>query len=619
MTEAGTAHSQLAEQQADRLREHTKRFGAQSAIDLPLTLLQPSRTNPRKRFDEAAMAELAASIQAHGVLAPLLARPNPAYQEGNGRPPYELVAGERRWRASQQAGLSTAPVLVRDLNDLEVLEIQLQENISRADLHPMEEAEGLQAILQNPRGALMYRSPDELAARLGRSRSWLFQRLQLLQLSDKSREAFLADKISTKLAQVLARVPVPAQQDEALAHALQGFGGEVLSPSAAAEWIRKRFLLRLATAPFDQEAAYQVAGPCAQCPKRSGAKPDLFDDLAGADHCLDSACFEAKSEEAVERVLDAARAKGQTVLEPRAARELMPSPKVLPSGYHWLYQACPALTDSKRPLAEIMGEHKAVLLLDHPDAPLPIALVPTPAVIKTLKARGLLRDAAKPKPEPKPTTDAAAPGPAPSPAPATEPAWPAPVPVTRSSAAAAPQPYTAEGLVAAVETRGGQLFSRKLATAITACMQTEDDLPLVGLRIAVLERMGDASIEAWRLLFALLDWALPDSGEHGYYQDLVVRLAELQQAGDGRALGEAFLLSLVVEELSAGDTLENLQALGDSYALQLAEHYGVAIDELEEAALEEADAEVQAEQARRRMAAEGDAAAVFAKTEGAAA
>ncbi len=98
---------------------------------IDLSRIDPSKTNPRKRFDAAAMAELTVSVAAHGVIQPILVRPTGSR--------FELVAGERRFRAAQAAQLSAIPALVRDLTDLEALELQVVENLKRADLHPLEE------------------------------------------------------------------------------------------------------------------------------------------------------------------------------------------------------------------------------------------------------------------------------------------------------------------------------------------------------------------------------------------------------------------------------------------------------------------------------------------------
>ncbi len=112
---------------------------AQSAVKVKLSDIEPNRNQPRKNFDEEALAELAHSIEQHGVLQPLLVRPCP---DGS----YQLVAGERRWRASRMAGLSEVPVVIRDLTDAQVAELALVENLQREDLDPIEEALGFKEL-----------------------------------------------------------------------------------------------------------------------------------------------------------------------------------------------------------------------------------------------------------------------------------------------------------------------------------------------------------------------------------------------------------------------------------------------------------------------------------------
>lgn len=555
---------------------------------LPLTLLRPSRQQPRTRFTPARMAELADSIRTHGVLQPLLVRPAPDWTAGE--PTHEIVAGERRWRAAQAAGLTEVPVLLRELSDADVAEIQLAENIDREDLHPLEEARHLQRLLDSREGPDQhprYPTHRELAARLGRSEAWIGRRLALCSLTDEAASAFLADRIPTATAQVLARLASPEQQAEALAHVLQGWAGEPLSAAATAEWVKKKYLLRLATAPFSIDAAYTHAGPCATCPKRSGARPDLFDDLAGADHCLDAACWDAKHDAHVDALLVAAQELGQTVLEGAKARDFMPSPKVPPSGHHWLNKACPKLTDSKRPLSELMAKNKAVVVVDHPDADLPLYLVPEAAAKKALKKAGKLREEAA-APEPAPAAAASALEPVP--------AWPFPQKATAAQTAPA-APSKAISLTeraALLEAHAGLLFSRALLSSIGTSINSGAGLPLAGvLRFALADRLADhLSAEGCALLYVAMGWPAPEHGVQ-YHADLTRRFDAAQPAELMLALGYAH----IVEELADEAPLPDLDQLGDSRALAVAEHLDVPIDQLWAQALE--DAETAAKQAQR--------------------
>jgi len=142
---------------------------------LPVASIRPGKYQPRTRMDQAALAELAASIRAQGLMQPLLVRPVGAAQ---GRDQYELIAGERRWRAAQLAGLGEVPVLVRDVPDSAALAMALIENIQREDLNPIEEAAGLQRLIDE------FRMTHEQAAdAVGRSRSATTNLLRLLKLA----------------------------------------------------------------------------------------------------------------------------------------------------------------------------------------------------------------------------------------------------------------------------------------------------------------------------------------------------------------------------------------------------------------------------------------------------
>src|SRR5271168_2810342 len=112
--------------------------------DIPLNRIQESQTNPRRTFDEAKLAELAGNIRQHGVLQPVLVRPLPDGEDGF----FELVAGARRYRASKIAGQETIPATVRELTDMQCLELQLIENLQRADVHELDEARGYSALIQ---------------------------------------------------------------------------------------------------------------------------------------------------------------------------------------------------------------------------------------------------------------------------------------------------------------------------------------------------------------------------------------------------------------------------------------------------------------------------------------
>ena len=143
---------------------------AQGAVTLKLNEIEPNREQPRKRFDEEALAQLAESIREHGVLQPLLVKPQTSGS-------YLLVAGERRWRAARMAGLTDVPVIIKDMSEQETMEIALIENLQREDLNPVEEALGYKELMD----AFGF-TQDQVAKRVGKSRSAVANALRLTGL-----------------------------------------------------------------------------------------------------------------------------------------------------------------------------------------------------------------------------------------------------------------------------------------------------------------------------------------------------------------------------------------------------------------------------------------------------
>lgn len=161
-----------------------------NTVKLRINEIEPNRDQPRKTFDEEALSELADSIAQHGVIQPLLVRP---VSDG-----YQLVAGERRWRAARLAGLSEVPVVVKELSDSETMEIALIENLQREDLNPIEEAEGLQLLIDT-----YGLTQDECAKRVGKSRPAITNSLRLLNLPKELSELVKNSLLSTGHARAL--------------------------------------------------------------------------------------------------------------------------------------------------------------------------------------------------------------------------------------------------------------------------------------------------------------------------------------------------------------------------------------------------------------------------------
>lgn len=169
--------------------------------EAPIELLRRNPDQPRRVFVEQDVEELAASIREKGVLQPILVRPAP---DAEGQ--WQIVAGERRWRAAQRAGLKAVPIIVRDLDDLEVLEVAIVENVQRADLNAMEEALAYKALMDR-----FARTQDAVAQVVGKSRSHVANTLRLLSLPESVQEHVMAGRLSAGHARAIATSPDPAE------------------------------------------------------------------------------------------------------------------------------------------------------------------------------------------------------------------------------------------------------------------------------------------------------------------------------------------------------------------------------------------------------------------------
>ena len=158
-----------------------------------ITKVEPNREQPRKHFDEDALQELADSIKQFGLLQPILVQDRKDY--------YEIIAGERRWRAAKLAGLKEVPVIIRNYTEQEIVEISLIENIQREDLNPIEEAQAYKKLLTE-----FNLKQDEVAERVSKSRAAVTNSIRLLKLSDKVQQMVIDDMISTGHARALLAV-----------------------------------------------------------------------------------------------------------------------------------------------------------------------------------------------------------------------------------------------------------------------------------------------------------------------------------------------------------------------------------------------------------------------------
>ena len=174
--------------------------GSQEAL-VKITAVEPNRKQPRKNFDEDSLQELADSIRQVGVIQPILVQDRKDH--------YEIIAGERRWRAAKLAGLKEVPVIIRDYTEQEIMEISLIENIQREDLNPIEEAQAYKRLLTE-----FNLKQDEVAERVSKSRTAVTNSMRLLKLTDKVQQMVIDEMITTGHARALLGVEDPEEQYE---------------------------------------------------------------------------------------------------------------------------------------------------------------------------------------------------------------------------------------------------------------------------------------------------------------------------------------------------------------------------------------------------------------------
>lgn len=191
------------------------------SLFLPLSQVESCSSQPRKSFDESALSDLADSIRQHGIIQPLTVR-----KLASGY--YQIIAGERRWRAARLAELTEVPVVVIEADDRKAAELAMIENLQREDLNPMEEAGGFQALIE-----LYHMTQEEAAARVGKSRSTVTNALRLLSLAPQVRQLVEDGKLSAGHARAL--IPLPAALQESAAHSVVSGGLSVRQTEALAK------------------------------------------------------------------------------------------------------------------------------------------------------------------------------------------------------------------------------------------------------------------------------------------------------------------------------------------------------------------------------------------------
>lgn len=277
-------------------------------LKLLVSSIKPSPNNPRKHIDAEAQAELVDSIKSKGVIQPILVR---IVDDG-----YELIAGERRWRGSQEAGLDEIPAMVIEATEQEALELSIIENLQRKDITAMEEAEGFQNWLD-----LTGEPVEALMAKVNKSRSYVYGTVQLLKLAASVAERVRTGEMSRSVALLLSRINDHARQ-EALAREVVDINlvrswekARPMSYREALQHIKEHATQDLKGAIFELSTSYGDLITCDQCPKRS-----CNDMLILAEHsndpdvCTDPSCFELKTERSVEPTAAVLRDKGHQVI-----------------------------------------------------------------------------------------------------------------------------------------------------------------------------------------------------------------------------------------------------------------------------------------------------------------
>ena len=165
--------------------------GGEGSVSLPISQVQPGLNQPRKRFDQDALADLAESIRVHGIIQPLTVR-----RLSSGY--YQIIAGERRWRAAKLAGITDVPVLIREYDKQQTMEIALIENVQRADLNPIEEAQAFQQLIQE-----FHLTQEEIANRVSKNRATITNSMRLLKLDSRVQDMLAEGKISSGHARAL--------------------------------------------------------------------------------------------------------------------------------------------------------------------------------------------------------------------------------------------------------------------------------------------------------------------------------------------------------------------------------------------------------------------------------
>lgn len=370
----------------------------------PVELVVKSLTN-RKHFDPEALQALSDNIKARGIDQPIIVRALPGarlaetfgpWPASQPKPAYEIVSGERRYRAAVMAGLAQVPVIMRQYTDLEAIEAQLVENIQRESLSELDEAEGFEVWLQQPGITI-----DVVADKISKSRRYVFSRLQLLKLQPETKQALRTNHIDVSRALLLAPVHDPKLQIKALEYATTASDGTVPSVRLLQVWLQQNVMLALDRAPFPIMLASLVpaAGACKpDCPKRTSASPDIFEYVVSADTCTDLLCWKAKETAHTAALQAKADKLGMRLVHGKEAKGICYEKSSTLRGYSPLSQVRNDLasgTQGQR-LDALLGHSAAIplpnaVLIENPFTRELITAVPTEEAEAALLASGLVK------------------------------------------------------------------------------------------------------------------------------------------------------------------------------------------------------------------------------------
>lgn len=357
---------------------------------LPIIQIVPSRTN-RRVVEDDALHDMAATMKLYGVLQPLLVRRLPAerlqdtFEDAATRhATHEIIAGERRYRAAQIAGLRAVPIVERDADNMQAQLMQLIENLHRIDLNPLDEALGVQRLVED-HGM----NADTAGEALRKSRTHVFESLRLLTLCPEAIAGLKDGTLTRSVALLVAQRPTQAIQAEYTQRVLTGGPDNgPMSYRSALDLARRSYMLKLEQAPFalDDATLCPSAGACSVCPKHTGASPELWD-KNDADVCTDTACFADKKEAHFERVKAQAQQRGQQIITGRQAHDIMPSENGAPRGYLLLDKPSQG---SSAPVRQVLGQDvpaASVVLIEAPSGNL-VEAVPTHTASAAVKVKG---------------------------------------------------------------------------------------------------------------------------------------------------------------------------------------------------------------------------------------